>query len=176
MSELGSALSSEFCRLEELTLRNCKIGDVGFSKLNKQIRLLSSITILDLSSCDLSNAAVVMLTDTLRTKSLQGIFYRTFSKILISYVVTGETWADNLRGNSPRSGSIKQLGRIVLNRNSKIQNSIVELLKALSGEEVTCVEELEIRECGITADAQVNQVLADLLHDPPPKLKLFDIR
>ena len=63
-----------------------------------------------------------------------------------------------------------------MNRNSKIQNSIVELLKALAGEEVTCVQELEIRECGITADSQVNQVLADLLHDPPPKLKLFDIR
>ena len=88
MGELGNALSSEFCHIEELTLRNCKIGDVGFSKLNKQIRILTTITVLDLSACELSNAAVVMLTDTLRTKSLQGFSFVTSEliKILMEYL------------------------------------------------------------------------------------------
>ena len=65
---------------------------------------------------------------------------------------------------------------MILNKNDKIGNSIVELLSALSQEEVTCVEELEIRECDIKADSKINQTLADLLHEPPVKLKLFDIR
>ena len=70
--ELGAALSGEFCRIEVFTLRNCRIGDVGYSKLNKPIRTLTTLTTLDMSACDLSNAAIVMLTDTLRTKTLHG--------------------------------------------------------------------------------------------------------
>ena len=94
--------------------------------------------------------------------------------------MTGETWVDNLRINSPRSGftptTIRQLTRLVLNKNAKITNSIVELLRALTNEEVTCIEELECRECDIGADSKINQTLADLLHAPPPRLKLFDMR
>ena len=92
------------------------------------------------------------------------------------FIATGEQWVDNLRVDSPRSSSVKQLTRLVMNKNAKIENSIVELLRAQADEEVTCIEELELRECNIQADSKINQVLADLLHDPPQKLKLFDLR
>lgn len=158
-SELGMALMAESCGLVELYLQGCGIGDVGFSKINKSIRQLRTLNRLDLTDCLLSNATIVMLVDTLRIKSLEN----------------DETlWVGNLREESCTVK--KQLGILALNDNPKIQNSIVELFDSICAEEITCLEHLEIRNCGIESHARINQSITGILQDPPPRLRTFDIR
>ena len=109
VSELGTALSADCCGIVELYLQGCSIGDAGFAKINKPLRLMKTIHKLDLSDCSLSNASIVSLVDTLRIKSLEA----------------NETkWIGNLRDDYPVPK--KQLGVLILNDNIKIQNSIVE--------------------------------------------------
>ena len=109
VSELGTALSADFCGIVELYLQGCSIGDVGFAKINKSLRQIKTIHKLDLSDCSLSNGSIIMLVDTLRMKSLDS---------------NENKWIGNLRDDHPVPK--KQLGVLILNDNTKIQNSIVE--------------------------------------------------
>ena len=185
VGELGTALSADHCSIVELYLQGCAIGDVGFAKINKPLRQMKTIHKLDLSGCSLSNASITMLADTLRMKSLDA----------------NETkWIGNLRDDYlvPK----KQLGVLILNDNTKIQNSIVEeqvliyrfciyprnsfkilnilklakLLEAMANEDITCLETLEIRNCSILSNARMNQALTGILQEPPEVLETFDIR
>jgi len=159
VGELGTALSADHCSIVELYLQGCAIGDVGFAKINKPLRQMKTIHKLDLSGCSLSNASISMLADTLRMKSLDA----------------NETkWIGNLRDDYlvPK----KQLGVLILNDNTKIQNSIVELLEAMANEDITCLETLEIRNCSILSNARMNQALTGILQEPPEVLETFDIR
>jgi len=68
------------------------------------------------------------------------------------------------------------LSEVILNKNPKISNSIVELLEAINKEEILILKRLEIRQSGISASDQIEINLSNLLHDPPPGLQIFDVR
>ena len=138
----------------------CKLGDVGFSKINKSIKVMSSLINIDLSHCELSNASVSLLTDTLRQKS--------------SETATSE-WVSKLRDEN-KNRKLHGLTSVILNKNPKISNSIVELIEAINKEEILCLSRLELRQCGISATDQIDQHLSILLQDPPPCLQIFDLR
>ncbi|CAG5102409.1 Oidioi.mRNA.OKI2018_I69.chr1.g287.t1.cds [Oikopleura dioica] len=148
MTALGEALLGQFCEISSLSLRDCSIGDLGYSRLQNFLRGNSILRKLDVSSCDLSAVAMSMIVDTLKSQFMMG---------------HGKNWEENLREEER-------------NVSSTIGSSVVALFSSISEDDIRCLERVELRNCGIPSNREVDYALRELIENVPQKLSVFDLR
>lgn len=166
MTALGESLLGQHCNLASLSLRDCGIGDLGYSRLQNFLRGNTLLRTLDISACDLSAVAMSMIVDTLKSQFMMG---------------HGKNWEDNLRygttGGERSTPSYSSGIKVVkLNDNHRLGESIVALLSAISCDDVRCLEKVELRNCDIHSSREIDHALQDLIEQVPDKLSVFDVR
>ena len=156
----------QFCSISSLSLRDCSIGDLGYSKLQNFLRGNSILREFDVSSCDLSAVAMSMIVDTLKSQFMMG---------------HGKNWEDNLREehnsrNTVRNNYSSGLQTIKMNKNPRIGSSVVALFSSISEDDIRCLERVELRNCGIPSNREVDFALRELIENVPENLAVFDLR
>lgn len=161
--ELGNALDQKYCRISSLSLNRCKIGDLGFSKVNRYLKHRDALFKLDLSGCDLSPVAMVMIIETLKCQYMRG---------------QGQFWIDNLRKSPFETDQSTSSGIKVLklNDNPRIADAVIPLLTAIIYDDIRHLERVELRRCNIQPCPTLDSILEDMLDKIPRALSVLDFR
>ena len=58
----------------------------------------------------------------------------------------------------------------------RIGSSVVALFSSISEDDIRCLERVELRNCGIPSNREVDYALRELIENIPQKLSVFDLR
>jgi len=106
-----------------------------------------------------------MIVDTLKSQFMMG---------------HGKNWEENLREehsrNTVKNSYFSGLQTIKMNKNPRIGSSVVALFSSISEDDIRCLERVELRNCGIPSNREVDYALQELIENIPENLAVFDLR